>query len=174
MNESHKHKSEWKKPDTKEYVKDDSIPRKGQVKLYYLMMHTWEVKQKEKQENDYFKRQESGYHGEWGWGWHLLLIREEQTEGSWGIGKYFQSRPGLGFVSVTLELFVSLYMVDGLFYTNISQWKREKVKHTPFCISPITAFLTRLHYNARHVRAGAMSNVSSQSCLTQTLLCTVM
>ena len=40
MNESHKHKFEWKKPDTKDYVEDDSIPKAGQIKLYSLMRHS--------------------------------------------------------------------------------------------------------------------------------------
>ena len=38
MNESHKF--EWEKPDTKEYIEDDSIPQTGQIKLYSLVMHS--------------------------------------------------------------------------------------------------------------------------------------
>lgn len=40
MNESHKHKFEQKKPDTKEYIEDDSVPRTGQIKLYSLLMYS--------------------------------------------------------------------------------------------------------------------------------------
>ena len=49
MNESHKHKFEWKKPDTKEYVEDDSIPKTGQIKLCSLVMHSQRVKQNKRQ-----------------------------------------------------------------------------------------------------------------------------
>ena len=93
MNESHKHKFEWKKPDTKEYIEDDSIPKTGQIKICFLVIHSQRVKQNERQKKkkDYFKSQESGYSGALG-EWDLLLISEEQTNGFWGIGRYSQSR----------------------------------------------------------------------------------
>ena len=94
MNESHKHKFEWKKPDTKEYVEDDSIPKTGQIKLCSLVMHSQRVKQNKRQKKkNYFKSQQSGYSGALG-EWDLLLISKEQTDGFWGIGRYSQSRPG--------------------------------------------------------------------------------
>lgn len=56
VNESHKEYFEWKKPDAKECVEENSIPRTHQMKLHSSGMQTYGVEQKEKQEGDHFKR----------------------------------------------------------------------------------------------------------------------
>lgn len=51
-------------------------------------------------------------------GWDLLLIREEQTEDFWGIGKYSQTRSGSRFYQCPLcnYLFVCIYGIWTFLY----------------------------------------------------------